>query len=103
MNPSTYPRMGVFLSSNSFTDGGDAGEEDDDDDSVVAVPRYPGPRAEKLSFIPLLDAKVVISSISAIVLLLLLVVVVFEGTADNMNVVVNGDGEDGALATNARW
>ena len=104
MNPSTYPRMGVFLSSNSFTDGDDdASEEDDDDDSDVAVPRYPGPRAEKLSFIPLLDAKVVISSISAIVLLLLLVVVVSEGTADNMNVVVNGDGEDGALATNARW
>ena len=97
MNPSTYPRMGAFLSSNSITVGGDDADVDaGEDDSDVAVPRYPRPRTEKLSFIPLLDAKVVISSISAIVLLLL-VDVVFEGTADNTS-------ENGASATNnAPW
>ena len=99
MNPSTYPRMGA-LSSASFAievDDVDVGAADaaGDDGSEVAVPRYPGPRTEKLSFIPLLDANVVISSMSAIVSLL-------GGVEDDADtVVVDGgcSGKGGALAT----
>jgi hypothetical protein len=66
-------------------DGDDA--DADEVDNAVAVPRYPGPLTEKLSFIPLFDAKVVISSMSAIVSLL-------GGVADNDIIIVDDGGID---------
>lgn len=89
MNPSTYPRMGA--SSLCF------GMDDDDDDdcsggvNAIAVPRYPGPLAEKLSFIPFLDAKVVISSMSAIGISS---VVVIEDDDDADKIIIDDDRND---------
>lgn len=88
MNPSTYPRMG----GSSFELDDDDDADPDGVDNAVAVPRYPGPLTEKLSFIPLLDANVVISSMSAIVSLL-------GGVADSDVIVIDDGGIDDASAT----